>query len=162
VKLADSDNSKSFRFSADIALEMIMAKKSKGLSQIDHTALLRCVALYKRLSRKHSVELSAMILKDGWHAGAYFACRRLQAISLGLKPHEKTPSELYPQRIGGIERLWPVDARGLDEARPMTATIAELLSRYGLSKFEAHPLRALEAAEQRCRELGAAPSGDAA
>jgi hypothetical protein len=35
-----------------------------------------------------------MILRDGWHAGAYYAARRLQQISLGLSQFEAAPCEL--------------------------------------------------------------------
>jgi hypothetical protein len=137
-----------------------MPRKPKvGLQQIDHAALLRCVAIYKKLSRAHSVELSAMILRDGWHAGAYYAARRLQQISLNLPPTSLAPCELRSQRIGGLDRIWPVDPRGLDDRRPETATILTMLLRCGLSRYEPHPQYAIDAAEQ---QHYSPPSDDAA
>jgi hypothetical protein len=135
-----------------------MAKKQRDLPRVDHDALVRCVSLYKRLSPRAAAELSAMILRVGWHAGACHTARRLQQISLGLGQFEAAPCELKEQTIGGIKQLWMVDPSGVDQRRGEMVMVLKQLLHYGLSRYEPHPPRAIEAAEMRRQ----APSGDAA
>jgi hypothetical protein len=75
------------------------------------------------------------------------------------------PSELRAEKVGGLgPEIWLVDINGDDQFRWLSASTARSLLRLGLSKFEPHPPRAIEAEEQRRRALGVAtePAGDAA
>jgi hypothetical protein len=134
-----------------------MAKRTFGFAQLDHDALMRAVGLYKKLSSRCAAELSAMILRDGWRAGALYAARRLQQISFGLGQFEAAPCELRERKIGSLKDVWMADPRGVDMRRPEMVMILKQLRYYGLSRYEPRPLPAIEGAKLR-RE----PSGDVA
>jgi hypothetical protein len=139
-----------------------MAKKPHGLPRVDYDALVRSVALFKRLSPRASAELSATILRDGWRAGAYYAARRLQQISLGLTQFEAAPCELKPQTIApGVRDIWMADPTGVDQHRAKTVMVLRQLQHLKLSRFEPSPLRAIEIEQQRRAELGMQTDGAA-
>src|SRR5215813_7135522 len=114
-----------------------MAKKPRGLARIDHDALLRSVTYYKKISRECSVELSELILRTGWRAGAIYAARRLQQISLGLGQFEAAPCELREKTVGGVRKLWfadPDDPLGADSRRPEMCLLLKRLLFHRLSR----------------------------
>jgi hypothetical protein len=131
----------------------------------DVVALNKSLAAFKKLSPRARAEISELQLRCGWRAAAIHASMRCQRIALGLPDSSLTPSELKAEKIGGLgPEIWLVDPEGVDQFRWLSGSIARSLSRLGLSKFEPHPPRAIEAEEARREALGVAtePAGDAA
>jgi hypothetical protein len=115
----------------------------------DVAALNKSLTAYRKLSPRAHAEASCLQLQHGWKFAALHATRKCQAIALGLPDTSLTPSELKTTKF--------------DQFRWLSATVARSLLRLGLSKFEPHPPRAIEAEEQRRKALGVAerPSHDA-
>ena len=141
-----------------------MAFSHRILSRIDVHALGRALQAYRRMSVLHDAEVRDMLRNDGWRATAMYCARRCQHIALGLKEGELAPCELREQTIGGIRQVWMADPRGIDQRRAEMAMLLRRLLHLGLSRYEPHPTKAIEAAEARRRELRVAtePTGDAA
>jgi hypothetical protein len=133
------------------------------MHQRDVAALNKSLAAYKRLSSRCAAEIAELQLRCGWKAAALHAARKCQRLALGLPDSSPTPSELKAEKVGGLgPDIWLADIDGVDQYRWLSASTLRQPLRLKLSRCEPHRLRAIEAAEQRSRERGMEPSGDAA
>jgi hypothetical protein len=137
------------------------------MHQRDVAALNKSLGACKRLSSRYAAEIAALQLRCGWKAAAIHASILCQRNALNLPSSSLAPCELKSEKVAGLgPEVWLVDIHGTppDEFRWLSASILRSLLRLGLSRFEAHPTKAIEAEEARREALGIAtePAGDAA